>query len=100
MVHTPNCCLHFQQKGSIVLFMLLQFSAGISDDTVFSGLVDLGQYGAEPAGVGVISEGGVEDESVGPVATRVVHNGFGAQTGLKFTKSFESVGRKRSGFPS
>ena len=50
--------------------------------------------------MGVVSEGGVDDESVGPVATRVIHNGFGAQTGLKFTKSFESVGRKRSGFPS
>ncbi len=61
MVHTPNCCLHFQQKGSIVLFMLLQLLAGIRDDTVFSGLVDLRQDGAEPAGVGVISEGGVDD---------------------------------------
>jgi hypothetical protein len=92
--------LHFQQKGSIVLFMLLQFSAGISDDTVFSGLVDLRQDGAEPAGVSVVSEGGVDDESVWPVATRVVNNRFRAQTGLKFTKSFESVGRKRSRFPS
>ncbi len=48
----------------------------------------------------MVSEGGVDDESVGPVATRVVHNRFRAQTGLKFTKSFESVGWKRSGLPS
>jgi hypothetical protein len=92
--------LHFQQKGSIVLLMLLQLPAGISDDTVFSGLVDLRQDGAEPAGVGGVSEGGVDDEGVRPVVTRVVNNRFRAQTGLKFTKSFESVGRKRSRFPS
>jgi hypothetical protein len=71
MVHTPNCCLHFQQKGSIVLFVLLQLPASISDDTVFSGLIYLRQDGAEAAGVGVVSESGVNDESVRPVATRV-----------------------------
>jgi hypothetical protein len=58
------------------------------------------QDGAEAAGVGVVSEGGVDDEGVRPVATRVVNYRFRAQTGLKFTKSFESVGRKRSRFPS
>ncbi len=83
MVHTPNCCLHFQQKGSIVLFVLLKLSASISDDTMFSGFVYLRQDGAEAAGVGVVSEGGVDDEGVRPVATRVVNNRFRARKALR-----------------
>ena len=50
--------------------------------------------------MGVVSEGGIDNEGVRPVATRIVNNRFRAQTSLKFTKSFESVGRKRSRFPS
>jgi hypothetical protein len=76
MVPTPNCCLHFQQKGGIVLFVLLEFSACVSADTVFSRFVYLRQDGPEAAGVGVISERGVDDEGVRPVSMRIVDNRF------------------------
>ena len=56
--------------------MLLEFSACVSADTVFSRFVYLRQDGPEAAGVGVISERGVDDEGVRPVSMRIVDNRF------------------------
>jgi hypothetical protein len=58
--------------------VLLKLSAGIRDDTMFSRFVYLRQDGTEAAGVGVVSERGIDDEGVRPVSTRIVNNRFGA----------------------
>ena len=41
--HSPDGGLHLQQVGCIVLLMLHQLPAGISNDLVLSFLVNLGQ---------------------------------------------------------
>ena len=41
--HSPDGGLHLQQVGHIVLLMLHQLPAGVSNDLVLSFLVNLGQ---------------------------------------------------------
>ena len=62
MVHAPNCRLHFEQKGCVVAFVFLQFSAGISDDTMLTFLIDLRKNGPKAPGLLVIAEAGIDDE--------------------------------------
>ncbi len=59
--------------------MFLQLSAGISDDAMLAIRVDLGEDGPR---LFVISQAGINNDGVGPVAAWVVHNGLGAKVSL------------------
>ena len=48
MFHSPDGCLHLQQVGRIILLMLHQLPAGVSNDLVFSFVVDLSENGTKP----------------------------------------------------
>ncbi len=61
MVHFPNGSLHFLQKWCVVVFMILQLSAGICDDALLTIWVDLGQNGAKAPWIFIVSKSGVDD---------------------------------------
>ena len=88
MVHAPNCRLHFEQKGCVVAFVFLQFSAGISDDTMLTFLVNLRKNGSKAPWLLVVAEAGINDEGIGPGSFGVINDRLGTEVGLKFKKCF------------
>ncbi len=76
MVHAPNCRLHFEQKGSVVAFVFLQLSAGISDNTMLTFLIDLCKNGPKAPWLFVVAEAGVDNEGIGPIFSWVVDDGL------------------------
>ena len=84
VVHAPNCCLHFKQKGCVVAFVFLQLSAGISDNTMLTFLINLRNNGSKAPWLFVVAEAGIDNEGVGPVSSGVIYDGLGAEVGLKF----------------
>ena len=50
MFHSPDGGLHLQQVGRIVLLMLHQLPTGVSNDLVFSFVVDLSENCTKPPG--------------------------------------------------
>ena len=88
MVHAPNCRLHFKQKGCVVAFVFLQLSAGISDDTMLTFLVDLRKNGSKAPWLFVVAEAGIDNEGIGPVSSWVINDRLGAEVGLKLKKCF------------
>jgi hypothetical protein len=71
MVHTSDGSLHFQEEWCVVALMLLQLSAGVGDNAVLTIRVDLGDDSHESPGLFVITQAGVDNEGVGPVAVQV-----------------------------
>ncbi len=61
MVHAPDGCLHFKEKWGVIAFMLLQFSACISNDTMFAIGVDLREDCAEAAGLFVVAKASIDN---------------------------------------
>ncbi len=61
MVHAPDGSLHFEQKGGIIAFVLLQFSACVSNDAMFAVRVDLREDGTKAAWLFVVAEAGVDN---------------------------------------
>ena len=88
MVHAPNCCLHFKQKGCVVAFVFLQLPAGISDNTMLTFLVNLRKNGPKAPWLFVVTEAGIDNKGIGPVTSGVVNDRLGAEVGLKFKKCF------------
>ena len=86
MVHAPNCCLHLKQKGRVVALVFLQLSACISDDTMFTFLVNLRKNCTKAAWLFVVTEAGIDNEGIGPVTSGVVNDRLRAEVGLKFKK--------------
>jgi hypothetical protein len=89
VIHTPNGSLHFQQKGCVVAFVFLQLSAGICNDAMLAIRVDVSEDGAEATGLFVVTEAGVDDECIGPVASRVVDDRLGGEVRLEFKESLQ-----------
>ncbi len=88
MVHAPNCRLHFKQKGCVVAFVFLQFSAGISDNTMLTFLVNLRKNCPKAPWLFVVAEAGIDNKGIGPVSSGVINDRLGAEVSLKFKKCF------------
>ncbi len=99
MVHSPNGSLHLKEKRCVVAFVLLQLSAGISDDTVLTILVDLRKNGTKATRLFVIAKAGIDNKSVGSVSSWVVDDRLGAQICLKLLEGFESIRWQLATFP-
>jgi hypothetical protein len=84
MVCTPNSRLHFEEKWGVVAFMFLKPAACIGNDAVLAIRVDLGKDGPKAPGFFVITQTGIDDEGIGPVAARLVDDGLGAKGTLEF----------------
>ena len=69
--------------------MLLQLPAGVGDDTVLAGLVDLGQDCPQASRLLVVAETGICNQGIRPVIPGVVHNRFRAQVGLQLQEGLE-----------
>ncbi len=62
--------------------MFLQLSAGIRDVAMLAIRVDLGEDGTQALGLFVITQAGINNEGIRPVAARVIHNWFRAKVSL------------------
>jgi hypothetical protein len=71
MVHTLDGSLHFQEEWCVVALMLLQLLAGVGDNAVLTIRVDLGEDSQEYPGLFVITQAGIDNEGIGPVAAQV-----------------------------
>ncbi len=60
-IHNPDGSLHFKQKWSGTVLVLLQLSAGISNDTVLPTQIDLGEDGTETPWLFLITQAGIND---------------------------------------
>jgi hypothetical protein len=61
--------------------------------------VDLSEDGAEANWLFVVSEAGIHNEGIGPVAPRVVDDWLGAEVGLKFEEGLKGVRGKCAPLP-
>ncbi len=61
--------------------------------------VNLGENGPKATWLFVVTEAGIDDECVRPVAARIVNKWFWAEMSLEFKKGLKGIERKLAAFP-
>ncbi len=68
----------------LTAFVFLQLSAGVSDNTMLTFLINLRKNGSKAPWLFVVTEAGIDDESIGPVSSGVIDDRLGAKVCLEF----------------